>query len=321
MKKLRRSLRFLLLVAVTLVWISACNGSFSERGTAISDPQLTECRIIQHAMGKTCVPANPKRVVALDPGSLGNTIALGIQPAGAAILDQELPAYLKERATAIEFLGHPNQPNLEKITLLKPDLILMDTRTPIYEQLSAIAPTVATADWDQPGSEALWKRDLKLHATALGKSQEAEVLLNDYDSRIQDLQQQLGDRLDQIQVSVVNFRPEHTRIYLKDSFIGTILQDVGLPRPPAQDKGSFIERISLEKISAVEGDVIFLIVSDPQETAVLQQFTQNPLWSRLKAVQENRVYQVSAETWINGWNILGANQVLDDLFRYLTPPV
>lgn len=275
--------------------------------------------MVQHALGNSCVPLQPQRVITLDPGSLGNTLALGIQPAGAATLDGQLPDYLQPQATRLELLGHPNQPSLEKITLLQPDLILSDTRTDLYERLSTIAPTVASEDWLEPEPEPLWKRDLKLHAEALGKSERAQQLLDDYDRRIKAFQQQMGDRLQTTQVSVVNFRPDHVRIYLKDSFVGTILEDAGLPRPPAQDQAGFVERISLEAIPQLDADVMFLIVSDPEQTKTLNQFTQSPLWSQLKVVQQNRVYPVSSDIWINGWNMLGAQQVLDDLFQHLIP--
>ncbi|MGP1384069.1 MAG: ABC transporter substrate-binding protein [Thainema sp.] len=307
----------LCLLGITL-WLTVACGSVSQpSGLGNSQSSPANCRPVNHAMGETCVPAEPQRVITLDPGSLGNTLALGIQPIGAATLDAQLPDYLQERVSDLELLGHPNQPSLEKITLLKPDLILTDTRTDLYQRLSEIAPTVASEDWIEPESEPLWKRDLKLHIQAVGQIEQGEQLLSDYDRRIQDFQQQMGDRLSNTQISVVNFRPDHVRIYLKDSFVGTILKDAGLPRPPAQDQAGFIERISLEAIPQLDADVMFLIVSDPEQTSTLDQFTQSPLWSQLNVVQQNRVYPVSSDVWINGWHMLGAQQVLDDLFQYL----
>lgn len=39
------------------------------------------------------------------------------------------------------------------------------------------------------------------------------------------------------------------------------------------------------------------------------------LWSRLQAVQQNRVYSVAGDSWVGGWGIISANHVLDDLFK------
>ncbi len=309
----------LCLLTITLWLTVACGSTSQPSGLGNSTSSTANCQLVNHAMGETCVPSQPQRVITLDPGSLGNTLALGVQPIGTATLDDQLPDYLQAQSSDLELLGHPNQPSLEKITLLKPDLILTDTRTDLYQRLSAIAPTVASEDWIEPEPEPLWKRDLKLHAEALGQTEQGEQLLSDYNRRIQDFQQQMGDRLSNTQVSVVNFRPDHVRIYLKDSFVGTILEDAGLPRPPAQDQAGFIERISLEAIPQLDADVMFLIVSDPEQTSTLDQFTQSPLWSQLNVVQQNRVYLVSSDVWINGWHMIGAQQVLDDLFQYLTP--
>ncbi len=315
-------LRWVCLLGVTLYFTVACGVTSSQQPSVSSESlaaSQSNCRQVQHAMGEACVPVGPQRVITLDPGSLGNAIALGIQPIGGVALGDKLPDYLRPKAAELELLGHPNQPSLEKITWVRPDLILTDTRANLYEQLRAIAPTVASEDWLEPGAEPLWKRDLKLHGEALNKSDQAQQLLSDYDRRTQDFQQQMGDRLQQTQVSVVNFRADHVRIYLKDSFAGTILKDAGLPRPTAQDKTGFMERISLETIPQLDADVMFLIVSDPAKTKMLDQFTSSPLWEQLDVVQQDRVYLVSADTWINGWNILGVQQVLDDLFDHLVP--
>lgn len=323
-----RWLRWVCLLSITLYLTVACGVTSSQQPSASSQPFVSSegptasqanCRQVQHAMGETCVPVGPERVITLDPGSLGNAIALGSQPVGGVTLGATLPDYLSPKAAELELLGHPNQPSLEAITRVRPDLILTDTRADLYEQLQAIAPTVASEDWLEPGAEPLWKRDLKLHGEALNKSEQVQQLLSDYDRRTQDFQQQMGDQLQQTQVSVVNFRADYARIYLKDSFVGTILQDAGLPRPTAQNKAGFVERISLETIPQLDADVMFLIVSDQTQPKILDQFTNSPLWAQLEVVKQDRVYLVSADTWINGWNILGVQQVLDDLFSYLVP--
>lgn len=273
--------------------------------------------MVQHAMGQTCVPKNPQRVVVLDPGSLGNSVALGVKPIGAAVLEGKFPAYLQDKVVGVTMVGTPNQPSLEKILSLKPDLILGDTRITVYDRLSQIAPTVVTADWEKPEREDLWKRDLNLHALALGKSDVAEQLLQAYTQRTQELQTRLGKRRSQTRISVVNFRRDHVRIYLNDSFSGTILRDAGLPRPQAQNQAGFIERVSLEAIPKLDGDVLFAVMGNAN-TSPLQQFQAHPLWSRLNAVQAGNVFEVNDETWVNSWHILGANLILDDLFKYLS---
>jgi len=43
---------------------------------------------------------------------------------------------------------------------------------------------------------------------------------------------------------------------------------------------------------------------------------KDPLWQKLEAVQNNRVFTVDFNYWSFG-NVLAANAILDDLFKYL----
>ncbi|MGO4757728.1 ABC transporter substrate-binding protein, partial [Streptomyces sp. 2MCAF27] len=83
-------------------------------------------RTITHAMGKTELKAQPKRVVVLDVGELDNVVSLGIKPVGLAPTEgsPELPSYLKKEAGDPKNVGTINNLNLEAIAGLKPDLIL-----------------------------------------------------------------------------------------------------------------------------------------------------------------------------------------------------
>jgi iron complex transport system substrate-binding protein len=217
----------------------------------------------------------------------------------------------------IEYLGHDVQPNLEKLLALKPDLILGSdsSQEQTYDRLSQIAPTVLTqgsGEW----TPNTWKEDFELYAEALGKTDVAEQILQNYNQRINDFKEQMGDRLSRTRVSVLHFEPGQVRIYMKASYIGGVLQDCGLPRPASQDKDEWSQLISLEQLSDVDGDVIFVTEINPQETSY-QEFINNPLWQQLKAVQSNQVHEVNYRYWIGGAGPISSNLVLDDLFRYL----
>jgi len=272
---------------------------------------MADTRVVKHAMGETRVPARPQRVVVL--GDLDNVLALGVTPVAAThSLDGFLP-YLRQRTEGIASLGINGEPNLESLVRLKPDLILGSVwDKELYDRLSQIAPTVL-AD-----GEYAWKDWLRTYAEALGKTAVAQQLLKDYEQRLETFRQQMGVELATTEVSLVNFWESHARIYVNRSFSGQILQDIGLPRPPAQDQDKMHINVSLELIPQMEGDVIFLMLGS-HNASKLDQFRRHPLWSQLRAVQQNRVYEVSSDTWISGWGILAAHRVLDDLSQYLLP--
>jgi iron complex transport system substrate-binding protein len=284
--------------------------------TAAKESAVADARVVKHAMGETKVPARAQRVVVLDTGELDTAMTLGIKPIGAveAIAGQGFPAYLKG-TEGIEKVGTIAEPNLEKIATLKPDLILSSKlrHEAIYQQLSQIAPTVFA---ERTG--VTWKQNFDLFAEALGRTEQAERVKQAYQRRIADFRQAMGDRLNHTDVSIVRFTPGDTRIYQKASFIGTVLQDAGLPRPPSQDVDEFaIKNASEEVIPKIGGDVIFVTVYGSDAKTAKQKFLSHPLWQQLEVVQAGRVYEVSDDLWMLGIGYTAANGIFDDLTRYL----
>ena len=103
----------------------------------------------------------------------------------------------------------------------------------------------------------------------------------------------------------------------ENSFAGSILADVGFRRPEshaAVDGG--VITISEERITDIDGDVLFVSVFDSDSEKVLAEWQQKPLWNQLKAVQNNHVYVVNGEIW-RGGNPIAANLVLDELLQIL----
>jgi iron complex transport system substrate-binding protein len=276
-------------------------------------------------MGETQVPINPQRVVTLDTGHLANALALGIQPVGSTAWYRTehqsglspVEPYLVDRTEELTILGYgfsADQVSLEKLLTLQPDLIMaVSPHKAIYNQLSQIAPTVL---YDYASGDG-WKNFLRSSSEALGKTQEAETLLSEYDQRIQDFKQKMGSRLS-MQVSVIHPLREGSRIMYKEFFGGSVIQDAGLSRPPEQDRDGFNSQpVSAEWIPKMDGDVLFAISFKDEESLIfVERLKNHPLWSQLNAVQQNKVYSVNAEHWYGG-DIVAANLVLDDLFKYL----
>ena len=75
-------------------------------------------------MGETCVPISPQRVVSVFVPALGNALSLGVKPVGSAFLDRlGQETYLEGKIDGIQSVGNL-PPNLEKILLIKPDVII-----------------------------------------------------------------------------------------------------------------------------------------------------------------------------------------------------
>ena len=296
---------------VTVAAIAAAGCGSSEKQSAEAIEASTE-RTVKHAMGTATVPADPKRVVVLDTGELDSAVTLGVKPVGAveALPGMGFPEYLGD-LDGVETVGTIEEPNLEKIAALEPDLILSNKirHEQIYDKLAAIAPTVFAADLG-----VAWKDSFMLDARALGKEDEAKQLMAAYDERTSSLLPEGAKP----SVSVVRFNAGQLRLYQRGSFIGTILDDIGVRRPEGQQdtEETWLEG-SAERIRELDADILVEGTYGPTEDTPRADVVRNPLWDRLTAVKEGNAHEVDDDIWFLGIGLGAANKVLDDLEGYI----
>ncbi|GIV79582.1 MAG: hypothetical protein KatS3mg050_3976 [Litorilinea sp.] len=279
-----------------------------------------ERRRVAHAMGETQVPCTPQRVVTLGQGATDAVLALGLTPVGAVDpWGGKWYAYLGDRMADVPSVGSETEPNLETIVALDPDLILGSRlrHEAIYDQLSAIAPTVFAETIGKA-----WKENFQLYAQALCREEQGQELLAAWEARIADFQGKMGERL-QTRVSLVRFRADEVRIYTT-GFPGSVLREAGLSRPESQQVDDWenapqVMTLSKEQIPLMDGDILFYMVSDWENnegSQIQAEWTGHPLWQTLQVVQQGAVYPVNEEHWNLGGGILAANRMLDDLYRF-----
>ena len=303
---------FVIGLVVTLL-IVACQNNTVRQQTNL---QLADCRTVEHLMGEVCVPELPQRLVALDEVTLGDALILGVPSVGVASYDK-LADYLTEKSGDIEFLGKSEEPSLEKIYQLKPDLILGTELSveSIYQQLSQIAPT-ALGKWSGYPD---WREYFNFVADVLGKEDKAQAVWSDYNRRVEELRAAVGDRLEDLEISLAYACCGGITMDAKNSFAGSILADIGIPRPQSQTIGNGTIPLSEERLNELDGDILFISVYDEDSENILADWQKKPLWNQLQVVQNKRVYLVKAKIWRAG-DLLAANLILDDLYKYLVEP-
>ncbi|WP_335210551.1 iron-siderophore ABC transporter substrate-binding protein [Nostoc sp.] len=276
-------------------------------------------------MGKTIVPAHPQRVVVLSGSCLENALALGIKPIAASKSFVSQLQRLVGPLSGIEDVDWLS-PSIEKVLFLKPDLILgMHFHQDIYPLLSHIAPTVLAP----PGTTGAWKESFAFTASVLGKTKIAQQVMDNYYARLKQFKAKMGDRLNTTLVSVAELRTDALWLWAKASFPGVILKDAGVARPYSQTLDSQATlsigggpagyALSEELLSELDGDILFLVSEDTLGTRdlqpILEQLKAEPLWSKLKVVQQEKVHEVGFY-WVQ-FGPLAANRMIDDLERYL----
>ncbi|KYQ87202.1 MULTISPECIES: ABC transporter substrate-binding protein [Thermoactinomyces] len=277
-------------------------------------------RSIEHAMGTTQVPEHPKRIVVLTNEGLEALLSIGIKPVGAVqgfTPDGGLwYDHLEPEMSSVKSVGTELQPNLETIAGLKPDLIIGNKvrQEKVYNQLSAIAPTVFAEDLTGD-----WKENFKLYAKTVGQEKKAEEVLDEYHKKVEAVRKNAGDLINK-EVSVVRFVAGNTRLYQLDSFSGVILKDIGFKRPEIQNKNDFAAVITKEQIPQADGDILFYFTynyGDTQGDAQEKEFTSDPLWKNLKAVKNNMVFKVDDVIWNTAGGAKAAFLMLDQLNQHI----
>ncbi|MDF2958848.1 MAG: fecB [Paenibacillus sp.] len=285
----------------------------------VKPPEAGTPYTVKHVMGETTVKENPKRVVVLVNDAVEASLSLGIKPVGMVKAWGTQPYYdhLKDKLEGVPIVGDENQPNLEAIAALKPDLIIGNKlrQEKIYQQLSSIAPTVFS---ERTNSDALI--NFKIYAEALNKKDEGDKQLAAFESKVKNLQQKLGDKIN-TKVSLLRFYLEDkVRLYYQDTFAGGILKKIGLKRPAAQDKPTFADIIGKERIPDADGDIMFYFTleDDKGMTAKTERAWQDEtLWKNLDVVKKGKAIKVNDGIWNSSGGIISANLLVDELEKHL----
>ncbi len=331
MKSRKYRFKLFLLIAFSFLLITA---SYNSQLTQKSDFQLTQksdfpklqqtsdCRVIQHELGKTCVPIQPQRIIVTDEIALDAVLALGLKPiaAGENAFARSRGRQFSQKVEGIISIGKDIQINIEKMVLLHPDLIVGFYFTPHeYKLFSLIAPTVKLeSKYLKDG----WKESFQEVGEMLGKSEQAQDELVQYQQRVKQLQKSIGQKLGKAEVSTIRFHAGTANPSIETilSFTGSILQEVGLsvPMPQLQyttTQNTAFLSVSLERLDLLDADVLFVMLSQRSEES-FRIYQKSQLWQLLKAFKNNKVYVVDSSYWYFG-NILAANAILDDIEKYV----
>jgi iron complex transport system substrate-binding protein len=322
----KKALFTLFTLLLTFMFVAAGCGAEKEvaedtqtesTNTENTETETAETISVEHAMGTSEVPAEPKRVVILTNEGTEALLKMGVTPVGAVNSWTGDPwyAHIAGQMEGVEPVGFESEVNVEAIAALEPDLIIGNKmrQEAIYEQLNAIAPTVF--------AETLrgnWKGNFELYSKALNKAEEGQKILSDYDAHLAEFAAKAGDKLD-MEVSIIRFMADHARIYHKDSFSGVILEQIGFKRPESQNVDDFMEKATKERIPAMEGDILFYFTYEPGDGAATKNegdWVNDPLFKNLEVAKAGKVYKVDDTIWNTAGGVIAAELLIADLEKY-----
>ena len=271
-------------------------------------------KTIVHDFGTTELKKAPKRIVILD-NLYGEILdPLDITPVGATTGQadsQEFSTLFKKqyKDAKVVSVGWQGNPDLDKIAELKPDLILMTgEQEDLYEELSEIAPTVGY----QINTDENWdyhETSLKV-AEIFDKRDEMKKDLDRLDAREAVFAENVKAKFGNQKLMYLRVTDNDIRYYAYGHF-GYLYDTYHFNRAETFNPDDMLQVIDPDKLKDINPDLL-IVQADSQEL-LDNKLKNNPVWSSLKAVQNNKVIYADYSTYMLGFGIVSQEAIMKQI--------
>ena len=271
-------------------------------------------KTIVHDFGTTKLKKVPKRIVILDNlyGEILNP--LDITPVGATTGQadsQEFSTLFKKqyKDAKVVSVGWQGNPDLDKIAELKPDLILMTgEQEDLYDELSEIAPTVGY----QINTDENWdyhETSLKV-AEIFDKRDEMKKDLDRLDAREAVFAENVKAKFGNQKLMYLRVTDNDIRYYAYGHF-GYLYDTYHFNRAETFNPDDMLQVIDPDKLKDINPDLL-IVQADSQEL-LDNKLKNTPVWTSLKAVQNNKVIYADYSTYMLGFGIVSQEAIMKQI--------
>jgi len=256
------------------------------------------------------MPVQPQRVVALDFMFAESVIALDIVPVGMAdtAFYPGWLGYESDRLARVADIGSRQEPGLEAIAAVKPDLILGVgfRHAPIFAALDRIAPTILfqfSPNVSEGGvlvTQLDWMRRIfRTIGTVTGRDARAKAVEAQLDAGIARNASRLkaagrgGDRIALLQDLGL---PDRYWAYTGNSTSAGLARALGLdpwPKKPTREGTLYVTSADLLR----QRDLAVLFVTATGMDVPLSSKLDSPVWRFVPALRERRIALVERNIW------------------------
>lgn len=271
-------------------------------------------KTIVHDFGTTELKKAPKRIVILD-NLYGEILdPLDITPVGATTGQadsQEFSTLFKKqyKDEKVVSVGWQGNPDLDKIAELKPDLILMTgEQEDLYEELSEIAPTVGY----QINTDENWdyhETSLKV-AEIFDKRDEMKKDLDRLDAREAVFAENVKAKFGNQKLMYLRVTDNDIRYYAYGHF-GYLYDTYHFNRAETFNPDDMFQVIDPDKLKDINPDLL-IVQADFQEL-LDNKLKNSPVWTSLKAVQNNKVIYADYSTYMLGFGIVSQEAIMKQI--------
>ncbi len=308
-------------ILFALILVTACGNNDSSNSSSSKEPK--DGVKIKHAEGTTKVPKHPKRVVVLEYSFVDALAALNVKPVGIADDNKKerIIKPLRDKIGNYTSVGTRKQPNLEKISKLKPDLIIADSNRHkgIYKDLSKIAPTIELKSFDGDYDDNI--DAFKTIAKALGKEKQGDKRLEEHDKKIAKYKKEIKFNKDEKVLPAVAAKSSFLG-HPSESYVGQFLKELGFKEALTPKvtkglskylKGPYLEMSSETLLDVNPGSMFVMTDKASPDEPTFKKMQKDPVWKKLDAVKHDRVSVVDRDLWARARGLISSEEMAKEL--------
>lgn len=270
-------------------------------------------RTLQTPKGPLTLPQAPRRIVSTSVTLTGTLLAINAPLVGSGATsrnstvsdDRGFFTQWSEAAKRAQLEPlYITEPNAEAIAATAPDLIIIaatggDSALKLYDQLSAIAPTLVIDYGDKS-----WQQLAIQLGDITGHEQDAQSVIDRFEQRVQEVKQAMTLPPQPVSALVYYEDGRGVNLWTPASAQGKLLVELGftLAMPPqnvhhdtSMGKRSDILQLSGENMAAgLSGKTMLLFAADDDTVARVM---ANPFLEHLEPVSDRRVYAMGPDTF------------------------
>nr|WP_099458653.1 iron-siderophore ABC transporter substrate-binding protein [Paenibacillus crassostreae] len=330
------------MVIVVILVVAGCgsnqtNSSTTDgvaTGNAVAtntDSEITsEPIVLKDAKGELKLDKPAQKIVVLEWTFTEDIIALGMQPVGNAD-NENYKLYVTSEASldeGVTDVGTRDEPNLETIASLQPDLIIgvSDSHEAIYDQLKGIAPTLLFSLYPPEGEGNHYTQMEEIFRTiavAVGKTAEGEKVLADLDTHYADAKATLAaagkEGFNYVLTQAYSYQnAAQLRLFLDNSLAVQTLNRIGLVNDWKSEQFEMwgFSTSTVESLPAVQDSNLIHIVQKDDDI-FSNELKDNSVWNGLTFVKEKRIFGLDSATWVFGGPI-SSKVIVDEVVATLT---
>jgi iron complex transport system substrate-binding protein len=274
---MKRLIIFIVLLSL-LVGLVGCHQSHFQPGTYTDD------------MGRAIsIQKSPERIVSHVPSITEILFALGL---GDRIVGVSDFCDYPEEAKTKPSVGSYFDPSIERIVALNPDLVLTDGHSEGVKQLDSLG--IAFLVIDPKDFDGIFN-DIELLGKVTGTQGRAKKLIDDMKKDIS----RVVDRVKDASRVRVFYMFDATDLNLPwtagpGSFIDSLITMAGGENVAAKAVKAWVQ-FNMEAVVDANPEIIIIDASHGTAVIAPAKLREHPVWQRLTAVKENRIYLIDGD--------------------------